>query len=94
MNTDNAVVKPTIIPTIIKPNPQAEDQESELFLVFTREETEEHIGRLTAVTRAKEWTTAESVSVMVERHDGQVKMQFRAGSLVDYVLETRKGRKA
>lgn len=87
-------VKKTVIPTIIKPNPQADDQSQKLFIVSTRMETREIIGRDEAVVAAKTWTVEEPVTVSVERDDGRVKMQFKGGNLVDYVFETRKGRKA
>jgi hypothetical protein len=87
-------VKKTEIPTIIKPNPQADDQSNKLFIVSSRVETREIVGRDEAVAAAKEWTVEEPISVTVERDDGRVKMQFRSGALVDYVFETRKGRKA
>lgn len=87
-------VKKTEIPTIIKPNPQADDQSDKLFIVSSRVETREIVGRDEAVAAAKAWTLEEPVSISVERDDGRVKMQFRGGALVDYVFETRKGRKA
>lgn len=87
-------VKKTEIPTIIKPNPQAEDLSDKVYQVYSRVETREIVGRTEAVQAAKDWTTEEPVSVTVESEDGRVKMQFRGGSLVDYVFETRKGRRA
>lgn len=90
----NEQVKRTEIPTIIKPNPQADDQSETVYSVSTRVEEREIVGRDAAVKAAKEWTQEEPVSVTVESVDGRVKMQFRGGSLVDYVFETRKGRKA
>lgn len=87
-------VKKTEIPTITRPNPDAEDRSEMLYQVYTRVETREIIGRDEAVATAKEWTEEEPVSVTVESDDGRVKMQFHSGSLVDYVFETRKGRSA
>ena len=51
-------------------------------------------GRKEAVTVAKNWSLDGGQAVMVEREDGRVKMSFRDGELVDYVFETRKGRRA
>ncbi|MBV70901.1 MAG: hypothetical protein CMH52_06075 [Myxococcales bacterium] len=50
-------------------------------------------GRLEAVAAAKEWSVESGQSIVVERTDGRVQMSFRDGALVDYVLETRKGRR-
>ena len=44
--------------------------------------------------KAKEISIETGQSVLVERTDGRVKMNFRDGALIDYVLETRKGRRA
>ncbi|MCA9527869.1 MAG: hypothetical protein KC549_16395 [Myxococcales bacterium] len=91
---DDMDVKPTIVPDITRPNPQAGANEDLAWVVYTRSEREEVQGRSAAITLAKEWTADEALTVMVESVDGRVKMQFKSGSLVDYVLETRKGRKA
>ena len=76
----------------------AEEEEVEVepttYRVSTRDEELVIDGRIEAVTKAKEISVESGVSVLVERTDGRVKMNFRDGSLVDYVLETRKGRRA
>ncbi len=64
------------------------------YRVTTRSEEEVIDGRIEAVNHAKEISIETGQSVTVERTDGRVKMSFRDGSLVDYVLETRKGRRA
>ena len=64
------------------------------FRLATR--TEERIvdGRIEAAEAAKAWSKESGQSILVEREDGRVKMNFRDGALVDYVFETRKGRRA
>ena len=64
------------------------------FRLATR--TEERIvdGRIEAANAAKAWSKESGQSILVEREDGRVKMNFRDGALVDYVFETRKGRRA
>ena len=78
--------------------PAANEEEFEAepttYRVATRTEDEVIDGRIEAVTKAKEISVETGQSVLVERTDGRVKMNFRDGSLVDYVLETRKGRRA
>jgi len=64
------------------------------FRLMTRVEEKVIEGRKEAVTIAKEWSLEGGQNVMVEREDGRVKMSFRDGELVDYVFETRKGRRA
>ena len=77
-----------------------DDEEDEIevepttYRVSTRDEEIVIDGRIESVTKAKEISIESGVSVLVERTDGRVKMNFRDGSLVDYVLETRKGRRA
>lgn len=61
------------------------------YIVSTRTDREIIHGRQAAVNQAKEMTV-DGASVQVEREDGRVRMQFRDGSLVEYVYETRKGR--
>ena len=70
------------------------EAEPTTYRVSTRSEDEVIDGRIEAVTKAKEISVETGQSVLVERTDGRVKMNFRDGSLVDYVLETRKGRRA
>jgi len=64
------------------------------FNVSNRIEEKVIDGRLEAVAHAKEWSVESGQSISVERTDGRVQMSFRDGALVDYVLETRKGRKS
>lgn len=64
------------------------------YRLSTRLEEREIEGRTIAVTTAKEWSIESGQSVLVERVDGKVKMNFSGGDLVDYVYETRKGRSA
>lgn len=64
------------------------------YLLTTRVEEREITGRDDAVQTAKEWSLESGQSVLVERTDGKVKMNFRDGGLIDYVYETRKGRSA
>jgi len=59
----------------------------------TRIEERKITGRDGAIQNAKEWSRESGQSVLVERDDGKVKMSFRDGGLVDYVYETRKGRR-
>ena len=63
------------------------------FKVSNRVEEKIIDGRLEAVAAAKEWSIESGQSIVVERTDGRVQMSFRDGALVDYVLETRKGRR-
>ena len=63
------------------------------FKVGNRVEEKVIDGRLDAVAAAKEWSIESGQSIVVERTDGRVQMSFRDGALVDYVLETRKGRR-
>ena len=63
------------------------------FKVGNRVEEKVIDGRLEAVAAAKEWSVESGQSIVVERTDGRVQMSFRDGALVDYVLETRKGRR-
>ncbi len=65
-----------------------------VFHLSTRMEEKAIEGRNEAVQFAKDWSLEDGQSVAVERADGRVKMTFRDGGLVDYVFETRKGRKA
>ena len=65
-----------------------------VFFVTTKVEKRDYTLRTEAVLAAKSWSNEEHASVSVEREDGRVKMTFRDGGLVDYVFETRKGRKA
>ena len=64
------------------------------FNVSNRAEEKVIDGRLEAVAAAKEWSIESGQSIVVERTDGRVQMSFRDGALVDYVLETRKGRRS
>ena len=64
------------------------------FNVSNRVEEKVIDGRLEAVAAAKEWSIESGQSIVVERTDGRVQMSFRDGALVDYVLETRKGRRS
>lgn len=64
------------------------------FRVSNRLEEKVIDGRLEAVAAAKEWSIETGQSIVVERTDGRIQMGFRDGALVDYVLETRKGRRA
>ena len=74
-----------------------EDEEMEvettLYRVVTRAEEKVIDGRIEAVDEAKAISKESGQNVLVEREDGRVKMNFRDGALVDYVLETRKGRR-
>ena len=83
--------------------PQAEPQdlideeemevETTIYRVVTRSEEKSIDGRIEAVDEAKAISKESGQNVLVEREDGRVKMNFRDGALVDYVLETRKGRR-
>ena len=64
------------------------------YRVVTRTDEQVIDGRIEAVETAKSISNEGGQSVLVERTDGRVKMNFRDGSLVDYVIETRKGRTA
>ena len=62
--------------------------------ILTTRDGDQHIeDRDEAIRLAKEATLDNLQAASLEREDGRVKMQFRQGSLVDYVYETRKGRK-
>lgn len=63
------------------------------YTLSTRIEERKITGRDDAIKTAKDWSRDSGQSVLVERHDGKVKMSFRDGGLVDYVYETRKGRR-
>ena len=79
----------------VEPNDDDEaPAETTLFNVSNRLEEKVIDGRLEAVSAAKEWSIESGQSIVVERTDGRVQMSFRDGALVDYVLETRKGRRA
>ncbi len=67
--------------------------ETTLYRVVTRSEEKVIDGRIEAVDDAKAISKETGQNVLVEREDGRVKMNFREGALVDYVLETRKGRR-
>lgn len=67
--------------------------ETTLYRVVTRAEEKVIDGRIEAVDEAKAISKESGQNVLVEREDGRVKMNFRDGALVDYVLETRKGRR-
>ena len=67
--------------------------ETTLYRVVTRSEEKVIDGRIEAVEDAKAISKETGQNVLVEREDGRVKMNFRDGALVDYVLETRKGRR-
>lgn len=67
--------------------------ETTIYRVVTRSEEKTIDGRIEAVDEAKAISKESGQNVLVEREDGRVKMNFRDGALVDYVLETRKGRR-
>lgn len=67
--------------------------ETTIYRVVTRTEEKTIDGRIEAVDEAKAMSKESGQNVLVEREDGRVKMNFRDGALVDYVLETRKGRR-
>lgn len=67
--------------------------ETTIYRVVTRSEEKTIDGRIEAVDEAKSISKETGQNVLVEREDGRVKMNFRDGALVDYVLETRKGRR-
>ena len=73
---------------------EEEEVETTLYRVVVREDEQIIDGRIEAVDKAKEISIETGQSVLVERTDGRVKMNFRDGALIDYVLETRKGRRA
>ena len=73
---------------------EIEEVETTLYRVVVREDEQVIDGRIEAVDKAKEISIETGQSVLVERTDGRVKMNFRDGALIDYVLETRKGRRA
>ena len=64
------------------------------YRVVSRSDEQVIDGRIEAVEVAKSLSEEGGQSILVERTDGRVKMNFRDGSLVDYVIETRKGRTA
>ncbi len=64
-----------------------------VFTVSTRVEEQACDSRIEAVQLAKDWSLDDQ-QVNVERDDGQVHMTFRDGSLVEYVFETRPGRRS
>lgn len=78
----------------IAPAPESTTDPSITFRMSTRIEERLVVGRDDAVAAAKEWSLESGQTVAVERMDGRVKMGFRDGGLVDYVYETRKGRRA
>lgn len=66
-----------------------------IFHVSTSQSDPETVdSRTEAVELARSMSLDYPGSVVIEREDGKVKMTFREGGLVDYVFETRKGRKA
>ena len=67
--------------------------ETTIYRVVTRSGEKSIDGRIEAVDEAKAISKESGQNVLVEREDGRVKMNFRDGALVDYVLETRKGRR-
>ena len=73
---------------------EIEEVETTLYRVVVRDDEQVIDGRIEAVDKAKEISIETGQSVLVERTDGRVKMNFRDGALIDYVLETRKGRRA
>ena len=78
--------------------PEVDDEEemeveTTIYRVVTRAEEKTIDGRIEAVDEAKAISKESGQNVLVEREDGRVKMNFRDGALVDYVLETRKGRR-
>ena len=60
--------------------------ETTLYRVVTRSEEKVIDGRIEAVEDAKAISKETGQNVLVEREDGRVKMNFREGALVDYVL--------
>ena len=79
-------------------DPELDDEEemeveTTIYRVVTRAEEKTIDGRIEAVDEAKAMSKESGQNVLVEREDGRVKMNFRDGALVDYVLETRKGRR-
>lgn len=62
------------------------------YIVFSRDEETPIESRAEAVALAKSLTATTDISVTVEREDGRERMQFRQGSLVDFVYEIRTGR--
>lgn len=78
----------------ITPAEEIDTDPSITFRLSTRIEERLVVNRDDAVTAAKEWSLESGQTVAVERVDGRVKMGFRDGGLVDYVYETRKGRRA
>lgn len=62
------------------------------YIVISRDEETPIESRAEAVALAKSLTATADISVTVEREDGRERMQFRQGSLVDFVYEIRTGR--
>ncbi|MCA9539211.1 MAG: hypothetical protein KC620_10020 [Myxococcales bacterium] len=73
-------------------NPEGADN-PHTFTLTTRGDEREVIGRFEAVAEAKDWSENCGQQVALERDDGRVRMSFRDGDLIDYVFETRKGRR-
>ena len=65
---------------------EEEEVETTLYRVVVREDEQVIDGRIEAVEKAKEISIETGQSVLVERTDGRVKMNFRDGALIDYVL--------
>ena len=78
---------------VIHDDDEEMEVETTLYRVVTRSEEKVIDGRIEAVEDAKAISKETGQNVLVEREDGRVKMNFREGALVDYVLETRKGRR-
>ena len=78
---------------IVMDDDEEMEVETTLYRVVTRSEEKVIDGRIEAVEDAKAISKETGQNVLVEREDGRVKMNFREGALVDYVLETRKGRR-
>lgn len=62
------------------------------YLVISRDEQTTLESRAEAVALAKQLTLDNDTSVTVERTDNRERMQFRQGSLIDFVYEIRTGR--
>lgn len=73
---------------------ETQNQPQKSYVLTTRVDERHITGRDDAVETAKSWSLESGQSVLVERTDGRVKMNFRDGGLIDYVYETRKGRSA
>lgn len=63
------------------------------FSVEVAGETQDFGERADAVSFAKSATDGNERTAFLVRSDERLRMQFREGSLFDYVLETRKGRR-